>query len=259
VGHAAENAGAAEWDDGALVAALRAGDERAARELVLRFRPYLLAVARGAGVPAAERETLAVDTLVDACAVLADARRVVPRRLAAYLGTALRRRWLTICRAERRRQRHGERAAELEPHEGESGLVAGACSEWARRASRGDAEEPPPLPPALQRLAAVMADGLSEEERLMLAWLGHHVPQRLVAEWLGIGHAAAAKRIERLRQRLRGAAVAHAATLDAGERRVLLGFFRRAGTPLADSGVRSPRRARAPGAPMDGGSEEQAS
>ena len=247
---------------------MRRADELAFREFVLRFRPYLLDAAARAGAPAGERDALVADVLVDACARLADDRHPAPRTLAAYLGTALRNRWRNVCRGERRRHARDVDALAAEVADAaDEGAVPSLGSEWSRQASRGPDDDPVPLHPALAALAAALTGELrDDEERLVLAWLGHHVPQRIIADWLGVSYAAASKRVERLRHRLRRAALAHAASLDDAERRVLLAFFRRAdgndAPPPALDGTRAPRRVRAAGAPAppdSGGHEEHRS
>lgn len=78
----------------------------------------------------------------------------------------------------------------------------------------------------------MLLDDLSDDERLLLVWVGHHVPYREIASWLGIGYAAVGKRVERLRARLRARADVHLAASSDAERRVLETLFTRAG-PLA--------------------------
>jgi hypothetical protein len=51
---------------------------------------------------------------------------------------------------------------------------------------------------------------------------------RDIARWLGIAHKAAAKRIERLRERLQTAALGHLETTDREERQELIAFLGRA-------------------------------
>ena len=85
-----------------------------------------------------------------------------------------------------------------------------------------------PLHPVLARLAAELDRGLSDPDRLLLAWLAEHVPMRTVAAWLGIGYDAALKRASRLRVRLRATALEHAALLPPAERRVMDAFLGRA-------------------------------
>jgi hypothetical protein len=58
--------------------------------------------------------------------------------------------------------------------------------------------------------------------------MSHCAPQRDIAVWLGIAYKAAAKRIERLRERLQTVALRHLETTDGDERRELLSFLGRA-------------------------------
>ena len=53
-------------------------------------------------------------------------------------------------------------------------------------------------------------------------------PPRDISRWLGIAYKAAAKRIERLRERLQTVALRHVETTDGEERRELLDFLGRA-------------------------------
>ena len=77
------------------------------------------------------------------------------------------------------------------------------CSESSQRASAGPGWEPPRPSRAVASLATALLADLSEDERLLLVWVSHHVPYREIAAWLGIGYAAVGKRVERLRARLR--------------------------------------------------------
>jgi hypothetical protein len=78
-------------------------------------------------------------------------------------------------------------------------------------------------------LAAVFDAAMTADDRVMATWLANGVTQRQIAEWLGLSDAAASKRVSRLRARLRAVAARHAAGAEAGDRRVLAGFLRRAG------------------------------
>jgi DNA-directed RNA polymerase specialized sigma24 family protein len=204
--------------DQALVAALRCEDEGALREFFLRFRPGLLLAARRLGVQAGERESLVDDCLADVAVHLITSDGSSPRSLPAYLARSLRNRILNGSRARARAERR------LEPEPGADGVLAAGCSEYALRASEGPPEAAP-LSPALQRLAAALEASLSGEERLLAVWMSHLVPQPEIAAWLGIAHKAAAKRIERLRERLQLVALRHIEAVDGDERRELLIFL----------------------------------
>jgi DNA-directed RNA polymerase specialized sigma24 family protein len=208
--------------DAALVAALRCEDEGALRELYLRFRPMLLVVAARCGVPSGEREALVEDCLTDIAIHFITLPAPPPRSLPAYLARSLRNRLLNAQRARRR----AAAAEDADPAAGPSeGQLAGS-SEHARRAS--GSLEAAPLSPALQRLAASLVSGLGEDDRLLAVWMSHCAPTRDIAVWLGIAHKAAQKRIERLRERLQGAALRYVESVGSEERRELLTFLGRA-------------------------------
>jgi DNA-directed RNA polymerase specialized sigma24 family protein len=207
--------------DQALVAALRCEDEGALREFFLRFRPGLLLAARRLGLPAGEREALVDDCLADVAVHLIASHGSSPRSLPAYLARSLRNRVLNGRRSRARAERR------LEPGAATDAALAAGCSEHALRASDGPPETAP-LSPALQRLAAVLEASLTGEERLLAVWMSHLVPQQEIAAWLGITHKAAAKRIERLRERLQLAALKHIEGVEGDERRELLIFLGRA-------------------------------
>ena len=208
--------------DPALVAALRCEDESAVREFYLRFRPMLLRAAGRLGVDPGERDTVVDDCLADVAVHLITSSAPPPRSLPAYLARSLRNRVLNGARARGRAQRRDALPDQADPTEAE---LAGS-SEHARRVS-GEAEAAP-LSPALERLAAVLERTLNDDDRLLAVWMSHCAPQRDIAVWLGIAHKAAAKRIERLRERLQLAALRHLETTDGEERLELLTFLGRA-------------------------------
>jgi len=197
--------------DQALVAALRCEDEGALREFFLRFRPALLLTARRLGVDPGDIAALVDDCLADVAVHLITADAPAPRSLPPYLARSLRNRVVNAARGRARAERHlAAELAEAEP-------AAVPC-----------AAEAAPLSAALQRLAASLEATLDDEERLLTVWMSHCVPQAEIAAWLGIGTKAAAKRIERLRERLQRAALAYLETVNADERRELLTFLGRA-------------------------------
>jgi DNA-directed RNA polymerase specialized sigma24 family protein len=206
--------------DPALVAALRCEDEGAVREFYLRFRPMLRRAAGRLGVDPGERDTVVDDCLADVAVHLITSSTPPPRSLPAYLARSLRNRVLNGARARARIR--VARPDQADPTEAE---LAGS-SEHARRAS-GEAGAAP-ISPALERLAAALERTLTDDERLLAVWMSHCAPQRDIAIWLGIAHKAAAKRIERLRERLQLAALRHLETTDGDERLELLTFLGRA-------------------------------
>jgi RNA polymerase sigma factor (sigma-70 family) len=197
--------------DQALIAAPRCEDEGALREFFLRFRPALLLTARRLGVDPGELTTVVDDCLTDVAVHLISSDAPAPRSLPPYLARSLRNRVLNAARTRVRAERH--MAAELPEVE---------------RAAVPCPADVPALSPALQRLAAALEAMLDDEERLLAVWTSHCVPQAEIAAWLGIGGKTAAKRIERLRERLQRAALGYIEAADADERRELLTFLGRA-------------------------------
>lgn len=248
-GAAGADAAARALADGALVAAMRRGEGAAFREFLRRFQPLLAHHARTLGWAPELADDAVADVLGDAALRLAAPGARPPRSLAAYLVAALHNR-------ARNAHRDGDRAARRRAVASEDGpgrdALPALCSEASARATHGPAWEPAPLAPPLDRLARALVDGLEEDERALLAWMAHRVPHRDIARWLGIGHAAATKRAERLRARLRTRARRHLDELDGDEREALLRFFRRAGAGAADvvslaDDRRAPRGAGVPG------------
>jgi DNA-directed RNA polymerase specialized sigma24 family protein len=207
--------------DAALVAALRCQDEGALREFYLRFRPGLVGAAARLGVPPGDRETAADDCLADVAVHLITTSGPPPRSLPAYLARSLRNRVLNDARARARADRRALDA----PGDSTDAELAGS-SQHALRAS--GTLETMPLSPALERLAAALERGLDQDERLLVVWMSNCAPPRDIARWLGIAYKAAAKRVERLRERLQMVALRHIETTDGDERRELLGFLGRA-------------------------------
>ena len=229
-----------DWQSGyatlgaaALVAAMRQGDARALEEFIARHRALLVHEARRCGIPEGEREDAVADLLHDVAVRLITLRDAPPRSLAAYLATAMRRRAQNDARSRRRRERREGDAADAARAPDES--AAAAAAPPAHDDPDPDAAATPSVAPALARLAAALEQGLSDAERQLLRWMESHVPQSLIAQWLGISQGAAALRVWRLRARLRDAAVRYAAGLDGADRRDLLRFFRRAPAPGADA------------------------
>ena len=203
--------GNASMGDHALLAALRCQDEGALREYFLRFRPGLVRAARRLEVGPGDLDALVDDVLADVAVHLISSEAPAPRSLPAYLARSLRNRVLNQVRSRDRAERR---------------LVEGA--DLPEVTSPAAAADGAPLSPALQRLAAALEAPLSAEERLLTVWMSHCVPRPEIAAWLGITPKAAAKRIERLRERLQLAALAYVDRSEGAERRELLAFLGRA-------------------------------
>ena len=223
--------------DGALVAALRCEDEGALREFFLRFRPGLLQAAGRLGVDPGERESLVDDCLADVAVHLIATNAPAPRSLSGYLARSLRNRMLNGLRTQERAERHMQ--AEAPAHDVPP---ASGSSEHAVRVSMPH-EETPALSPTLRRLAAALEAPLTDEERLLVVWMSHLVPHGEIAVWLGVSPKTAAKRIERLRERLQLAAFGYLERVGGDERRELLVFLDRAAlAPKPAARLESARR-----------------
>src|SRR4029078_11852065 len=80
-----------------------------------------------------------------------------------------------------------------------SGESAAGCSEELLRASRGPDWESTPLPRALERVSGRLSEAIRPDERQLLVAVAENIPQREIAEWLGVSYVVARKRLERLR------------------------------------------------------------
>lgn len=215
-------------DDAALARAVSGGVPDALEEFVIRFRRLLFDEAAGEGIASAECDDCISEVLAKIATLLVSGRIQAPRVPARYVIQSFWNRWRTSTRDSERRGSAFDAALVPAPGDGEW-VIAGACSEHAWRASRGaDAgADECTISPVLERLVSAFEEGITDEERMILAWLGHRVSQREIADWLEVSYAAATRRIWRLRERLREAAIRYADSLDLAERRELVRFFRR--------------------------------
>lgn len=225
--------------DAQLVRALRCGDVAALDEFMLRFSRLLADRACRTRLTAAEASDLAQELLEDVGLRILAGEMEPPQAIGTYLCAAFRHRYLTQLREHERHARLVREHVEDAGATGEATLWS-ASSEHLRRLSHGPAWEPFGLAPVLERLASAFDEGVSEDERRLLQWVSHYIPQREIASWLGVSYGAVTQRIWRLRERLREMAVRFAATLDAAEQRELKRFFRRWAfeyEPMTDDGT----------------------
>lgn len=215
--------------DRALIDAMRDGDDWAFGEFLARFRPLMLAYAQYRIADVLIPECVD-DVLEDAAIELADPRAAVPLQLRAYLVGAVRRRHLALHRSGTRRRRWYEEAARAAmcTSDGGEAVIRSLCAESTVAASRGIGEVDVDGPTPIQRLALAMERELDDETRRILAWLGHSVPHRQIAVWLGKSYEATTKQIWRLCRRLERAAPAYAGAMSAADQREIERFFRRA-------------------------------
>jgi RNA polymerase sigma factor (sigma-70 family) len=221
--------GAGAPKDYDVVVAMRRGEAAAFELYVERFHRILLDYARRAGVPAVERDEMVSELLDDVAIQLMTRSAPLPQNPRMYLLSALRHKLLNRKRGSERRRRMVSEAAraaygDRDPAAGE---MAAGCSEEMLRTSRGPEWEDAPLPKVLERLASRLSEALSADERQLLVAVAENIPQREIAEWLGVSYALARKRLERLRARLTDVAMHYANTLEPDDARELQRFFHR--------------------------------
>jgi RNA polymerase sigma factor (sigma-70 family) len=219
-----------ESGDVDLVIRMRTGAAVAFEQFVERFHPVLLDYARRAGVDQPERDELVSDVLSDVALHFLTPGIGTPRNPRMYLITAFRNRLLNGRRGHMRREHHhatAVREAALDSDYADDGDAAAGCSEDAVRESRGPGWERAVLPRALALLAVHLDEALTSEERQLLVAVAENVPQREVAEWLGVSHVVARKRLERLRGRMMQVAMRYTNALAPDDAREVQRFFRR--------------------------------
>ena len=227
------------WTDSELLQHMRRDDASAIREFYRRFTPVLWKEASRARVRPEIRDDLVIDCLSDSAIHLMQASVAAPRSLAGYLVAAFRNRVSSEYRSSARRTATGARAVSMT--NGEL-VVREVCSEASLRASAGPLAETPPLSPVLERLSRVVNAGITDQERQMLRWVAASIPQRLIAEWMGITHNAARVRVLRLRERLIDLALHAETAWTPRERQELYEFFRRSGLSERARRALEPRR-----------------
>jgi DNA-directed RNA polymerase specialized sigma24 family protein len=212
-----------------IIVAMRRGEAVAFEQYIERCHGILLDYARRAGVAPSERDELVSELLDDVAIQLVTRSGPLPQNPRMYLLSALRHRLLNRKRGSERRRRVVSEAArasyaDRDPAAGES---AAGCSEEMLRASHGPEWEGTPLPRVLERLAGRLSEALRDDERLLLVAVAENIPQREIAEWLGVSYVVARKRLERLRARLTDVAMQYANTLEPDDARELQRFFHR--------------------------------
>jgi DNA-directed RNA polymerase specialized sigma24 family protein len=175
-----------------LVAAMRRDDPHAYHDFFRCYRPLLLGEARRLQIQPALRNEIVDECLDDVAMRLRRPTSRVPLSLAPYLVRALRLHHLAQRRAALRRSSEERDAAASDAAPSEA-AVPSTLSEATIRASTGEYGDRHLGSTALERLASMVEEGLSDEEELMLSWVSRWVPQRQIAEWLGIGDEALAK------------------------------------------------------------------
>ena len=250
-------------DEGrAIVEAMRRGDAGAFTAYVEHYQRLLLHYGRKADLRDEDAEDLAQTVLGDVAVELLARGARMPPSVALLLIGRFRSRLLNMERdGERRARRVSEASTDLDWMDDEQDSRVALFSENALRASHGPDWEPPPASAGLSALSRMLSQSLTDEERQMLAWESEDVPQREIAERLGISHAAVRQRLKRLKERLRSAAERYAAGLEGDSGRVVRRFLRRsldapraASPPGTGEGAR--RRRATPGPLADGSGHE---
>lgn len=233
-------------NDAALVASMRRGDPRACEAFLERFHRVLLDYARRGGVTSADRDEFVEQLLDDLAMEFMMPGRALPSNPRMYVLAAFRKKLLNLKRARGRLERAIRNAASEHGRVDGTEVIAG-CSQRMVQESLGPGWERATLLPALERLSTQLAEKLTDDERLLLDAVAENVPQREIAEWLGVSHAVARKRLERLRARLVVAAMRYANGLEPDDARELQRFFRRCRARIGASVTADPLEAR-PGA-----------
>jgi len=239
----ASSSAAGAMKDYDIVVAMRRGEAAAFEQYVDRFHRILLDYARRAGVPPMERDELVSELLDDVAIQLMTRHGPLPQNPRMYLLSALRHKLLNRKRGSERRRRMVSEAAraaygDRDPAAGE---MAAGCSEEMQRTSRGPEWEDAPLPNVLERLAGRLSEALSADERQLLVAVAENIPQREIAEWLGVSYALARKRLERLRARLTGVAMHYANSLEPDDARELQRFFHRCRARIGARTIATPK------------------
>jgi RNA polymerase sigma factor (sigma-70 family) len=220
-------------DDATLLKGVRRGVEAAFAEFVTRYSPMLLGIARHRGLGRSDASTAVVDFLDASAMRLAESADRVPRSLPAYLAVSFRRRLNLDWRTAKRREALESMLA-TDVGRGTQRAIAETCSEYVIRLTSGsgnegtgDDHDAGSTAELRERVALVLDNAVNSEERRLLGYLADRMPQREIAELLGITHGNARIRILRLRDRLAGIAREYINTLPAEEGIALARFLSR--------------------------------
>ena len=218
-------------NDAELIAGMRRGVEAAIDEFVDRYTPMLVGVAKRRGLRGGNLITAVMDFLDSAAMRLAVEGSRIPDPLPPWLVLSFRHRLRDEWRAEERRKAR-ESLMATDIGRGSQRAVAETCSEYAIRLTAGidepDSGEGSVTWLALREaLAIAIEKGLSEGDRQLLGYLADRMPQRDIADILGITHGNARVRILRLRERLVRLARVHINTLPTADGIALASFLDR--------------------------------
>ena len=207
-------------DDATLVAGMRSGWEPAYAEFCARYVAMLSGLARRAGVGPDDRSMRVTEFLDDAALRLGCSTLPTPRSMAAYLVAGFRARLAQAARGEKRRQSR-ENGLTAEIGTGSERAVAESVSAYSIACTAGpDVDSAGTIESGKEaghgvrcRLVETLLGAASDSERKMLGLMAQRMPQREIAELLGVTPGAIRVRILRLRERLRQEAMAYANTV----------------------------------------------
>lgn len=212
--------------DRELIVAMRAGASAGFDEFVARYEPLLRSRSRRTQLPEWERDECVADALQSVILHLLKPNVRAPATMAAYLTRALYNRLADATRALQARRSKEEGAVDWSARARDR-AITDAVSAYTVHACQPVDAASLQLSPGLGRLAAVLVQPLSDEERLLLGWESSMIPHRTIAEWLGISRGAATKRIWRLRERLRRLATEYLGSVAPAERMEVERFLNR--------------------------------
>ena len=219
-----------------LVRLLRQRDYEALLEFTTRYAPLLLNYIERQGFDVPDADTVATDLLSDIAASFIGGQKLPSCTMETYVVRSFSNRLASLHRQSLRRGPKDEAS--------ESVQEAG-CSEGTVSLSAGLEYERSTLSPALDRLSAMLEEGLSSEERDLLGAVSEYASQREIATWMGMSHDAVRKQLERLRRRLRLVARRYVNALNEKERSEIRRFFARVDAVIEpnDSGSHDPPKA----------------
>lgn len=223
-----------QLSDRALIDAMRASAPEAWHEFIARFRPLLIRYGSRTGMDQVECEASVDQVLEESALRWAVDGAAPPENMAGYLLRALNFHRRTVERDAKRREERYHRAAEPDQPEG---AVLSLCSEASVRYSAGPINDNEnPTQGALERLCKLLRQSLGEEDSQILTQLADGLPQREIAEELGLTYEAGRKRIQRLCLRVRAMVPTIARQLSSTDRAHLERVLRRL-QPVQSQGV----------------------
>lgn len=223
-----------QLSDRALIEAMRESAPEAWHEFMARFRPLLIRYGSRTGMDRVECEASVEQVLEESALRWAVDGAAPPENMAGYLLRALNFHRRTLERDAKRREDRYHRAAEPDQPEG---AILSLCSEASVRYSAGSMyDDDNPTQGALARLCKLLRQSLGEEDSKVLMQLADGLPQREIAEELGLTYEAGRKRIQRLCVRVRGMVPTIARRLSNTDRAHLERVLRRL-QPVQSQGV----------------------